>query len=229
MQSNRGGSRPKNATPYTFPVAILVNGKTASASEIVTGALQDHDRATIVGEPSFGKGLVQSVYPLSEQHGLALTTALYYTPSGRSIQRPLREGQLGDIAVHREYSTDSGRKVPGGGGIQPDLVVPPEEPTRLRVALEGSGVLTSFATEYTQKHKLTEPFEVDAATLDDFQLYASERSIQPAVGEWLKDRAWIQTRLRAEIYNQAFGVAKGDEVEAQNDPQVKAAVAALAR
>ena len=220
---------PKNASPYSFPLAVLVNERTASAAEIVTGALQDHDRATVVGVPTYGKGLVQSVLPLSGNTAMALTTAFYYTPSGRSIQRPLREGQLGDIAAHSEYSTDSGRKVPGGGGIQPDMVVTPEGQNRLRVALEASGTLTSFATDYTQKHKLTDPFEVTGAILDDFQLYASERSIRPAVAEWLRERDWIQARLRTEIYNQAFGVARGDEVEAQSDPQVKAAVAALAR
>src|ERR1035438_4731421 len=75
---------PEDNKPYTFAVSVIVNGKTASASEIVSGALQDHDRATVVGEPSFGKGLVQSVYPLAEKTGLALTTALYYIPSGRS-------------------------------------------------------------------------------------------------------------------------------------------------
>src|SRR5262249_6417148 len=80
---------PASAKPYGCKLAILINGKTASASEIVSGAMQDHDRATILGESSFGKGLVQSVYPLSESTGLALTTALYYTPSGRSIQKPL--------------------------------------------------------------------------------------------------------------------------------------------
>ena len=85
---------PMDNVPYTFPVSVLINAKTASASEIVTGALQDHDRATVVGEPSFGKGLVQSVYPLSENTGLALTTALYYTASGRSIQKPFHEEGL---------------------------------------------------------------------------------------------------------------------------------------
>src|SRR5258705_12665736 len=84
---------PAGSVPYTFPMAILINGKSASASEIVSGALQDHDRATIIGEPSFGKGLVQSVFPLAEATGLALTTALYYTPSGRSIQKPLKGAQ----------------------------------------------------------------------------------------------------------------------------------------
>jgi len=229
MKGHQEVDVPKNAAPYRFPLAVLVNEKTASAAEIVTGALQDHDRATIVGVPTYGKGLVQSVMPLSGDTAMALTTAFYYTPSGRSIQKPLREGQLGDIAAHRQYSTDSGRKVPGGGGIQPDILVEPEAQNRLRVALDASGALTSYATEYTQKHKLTEPFVVTGDVLDDFQLYASERGIQPSVAEWLENRDWIQDRLRVEIYNQAFGVAKGDEVEAQSDPQVKAAMAAITR
>jgi carboxyl-terminal processing protease len=75
-------------------VAALINGKSASASEIVAGALQDHDRGVIVGEQSFGKGLVQSVFPLADSTGLALTTALYYTPSGRSIQKPFDPSQF---------------------------------------------------------------------------------------------------------------------------------------
>jgi carboxyl-terminal processing protease len=79
---------PKTATPYGFPLAVLVNAKTASAAEILTGALQDHDRAVVLGEPSFGKGLVQNVFPLTGNTALALTTAFYYTPSGRSIQKP---------------------------------------------------------------------------------------------------------------------------------------------
>ena len=85
---------PKTATPYSFPLAVLVNAKTASAAEIVSGALQDHDRAVMIGEPSFGKGLVQNVFPLTGNTALALTTAFYYTPSGRSIQKPLASGQL---------------------------------------------------------------------------------------------------------------------------------------
>ena len=113
---------PAGNRPYTFPVAVIVNGKTASASEIVSGALQDHDRATIVGEPSFGKGLVQSVYPIAQGTGLALTTALYYIPSGRSIQKAFKspDFELGATAAHpnerTDFKTDSGRPVPGGGG-----------------------------------------------------------------------------------------------------------------
>ena len=108
---------PETASPYDFKLALLINEKSASASEIVAGALQDHDRATIVGDVSYGKGLVQSVFPLSEKAGLALTTALYYTPSGRSIQKPLDTSQfeLAAATVHPnrqlEFHTDKGRTV----------------------------------------------------------------------------------------------------------------------
>jgi carboxyl-terminal processing protease len=215
---------PNTASPFTFPVSVLVNDKTASAAEIVTGALQDHDRAVVVGEPTYGKGLVQNVFTLSGNTAVALTTAFYYTPSGRSIQKPLQSGQL-EVAVSRErFKTDSGRTVTGGGGIQPDVLVGPEAQTRLRLALDASGSITSFATEFIQHHKIDQSFEVTGELLDEFQVYASARNIQPAVREWLEERDWIQNRLKEEIFNQALGVEKGDEVEAQRDPQVRAGV-----
>ncbi len=218
---------PKTAKPYTFPLAVLINAKTASASEILTGALQDHDRAVVVGETSYGKGLVQSVIPMSSNTAMALTTAFYYTPSGRSIQKPLETGQLEFVPSKEEYHTDSGRVMHGGGGIQPDYVVAPALQTRLQVALEVSGSFTSFATDYTQKNKITDGFQVTPGLLDDFKVYVSERGIQPPVGEWSVDRDWIQSRLQQEILNQGLSVAKGDEVEAQRDPQVRAALERL--
>jgi len=215
---------PKTATPYTFRLAVLVNEKTASASEILSGALQDHDRASIVGVPSFGKGLVQNVFNLSGGTAMALTTAFYYTPSGRSIQKQLPSGQLSVEKQSQDFHTDSGRTVTGGGGIRPDIVVAPEEPTRLRMVLEGSGIMTSFATSYTQDHKITESFNVTPSVLEEFQLYAGQHQIQPSVSDWIRDRDWIQNRLKQEIFDQTLGVAKGDEVEAQRDPVVRAAV-----
>ena len=215
---------PKDAKPYEFPLAVLVNEKTASASEIFSGALQDHDRATIVGEPTYGKGLVQNVFPLSSNTAMALTTAFYYTPSGRSIQKPIAAGQLEVEKQKEQFHTDSGRRVMGGGGIQPDVVVEPQGFTRLQMVLDASGILSSFATSYIQSHKIADNFEVSASDLEEFQVYASEHDIQPAVGEWLKERAWVQSRLKQEIFNQALGVAKGDEVEAQRDPVVQAAI-----
>jgi len=223
-------SVPSIATPYGFKLAILVNEKTASASEIVSGALQDHDRATIIGVPTFGKGLVQSVMPLSENTGLALTTALYYTPSGRSIQKPLDTAkfELGAATAHpneqSEFRTDKGRKVTGGGGIQPDILVYPQQMNRLRAVLDASGSFTSFATQYLSKNKVADDFEVSPQVLDQFQVFLSERNIQPGLSEWTAERDFISNRLKTEIFNQAFGVEKGDEVEAQRDPAIQKAL-----
>jgi carboxyl-terminal processing protease len=218
---------PKTATPYSFALAVLVNAKTASAAEILTGALQDHDRAVVLGEPSFGKGLVQNVFPLTGNTALALTTAFYYTPSGRSIQKPLPSGHLEIEKQAEQFRTDAGRSVIGGGGIQPDVAVGPEAQTRLRVALDASGIITSFATDYIQKHETKPDFEVTPAVLEDFEVYAGQRDIQPSVGEWAQERDWVQNRLKQEIFNQALGVAKGDEVEAQRDPAIRAAIERL--
>lgn len=222
---------PPENHPYTFPVVILVNGKTASASEIVAGALQDHDRATIVGEPTFGKGLVQSVYPLSEKTGLALTTALYYIPSGRSIQKAFRQNatfSLGNTAAHpnerTDFKTDSGRPVAGGGGIVPDIEALPPEMTRFRNVLEASASFVTFASEYIREQKPAPGWTMPPQILDQFQVWLSERQIQPGLREWIANREFIESRLKTEIYNLAFGVEKGDEVEAQFDPPVKKAV-----
>lgn len=214
---------------YDFPLAVLINGKTASAAEIVAGALQDHDRATVIGEQSYGKGLVQSVFSLSSHTALALTTAFYYTPSGRSIQKPIEGGQLDPVKFQGkgEHRTDSGRLMTGGGGIQPDQAVQPQPYTRLRVALEGSGAITGFASDYVQRHKIDEQFVMSGAVLDDFRVYLSERSIQPSIAEWLRERPWIENRLKQEFFNLALGVAKGDEVEVQRDPVVQRAIAAV--
>ena len=225
---------PKNAQPYHFALALIVNEKTASASEILAGALQDHDRATVIGVATYGKGLVQSVMPLSQGAGLAITTAFYYTPSGRTIQRPLRDSALsGTFAEKRggtlpTYKTDQGRTVTGGGGIQPDVVVSPASFTRLEGVLDASGAVTAFATQYLASHSpLAENFEVTSEVLDDFKVNLAARAIQPNVAEWIADRQWIKSRLKEEIVTQARGVDKGDEVQAQRDPQVQAALKAV--
>ena len=146
-QKGRNGYRDnsfesKNNTPNTTPLVILINENTASASEIVAGAMQDHDRALIVGQTSFGKGLVQSIIPLDYGAGLTLTSAKYFTPSGRLIQRDYSNGGFYDYYTHGagiardpkqepakpsgpERKTDTGRAVYGGGGITPDENVNP--------------------------------------------------------------------------------------------------------
>ena len=146
-QKGRNGYRDntyesRNNSPDTTPLVILINENTASASEIVAGAMQDHDRAVIVGQTSFGKGLVQSIIPLEYGAGLTLTSAKYYTPSGRLIQRDYSNGGFYDYYTHGagvsqnkptepakpvgpESKTDTGRAVYGGGGISPDEAVGP--------------------------------------------------------------------------------------------------------
>ncbi len=208
---------PEGVQPYEFPLAVLINARSASAAEIVAGALQDHRRAVILGEPSFGKGLVETVYPLSNNTGLALTTAYYYTPNGRSIQRPLPGSALARSQSEGEAA----------GGIQPDRLVYPEPLTPFRTVLEAGGAFTSFATEYCRRHAIREDFQVTAELLDEFQGYLAERKIQPSVAEWSREREWIATRLKTEIFNQSLGVDKGDQVELQRDPVVRAALREL--
>jgi carboxyl-terminal processing protease len=225
---------PKNAQPLSCKLAVIVNGKTASASEILTGALQDHDRAIVVGETSYGKGLVQSVLPLSEGAGLAITTAFYYTPSGRSIQHPLKDSALSQTfggtpqSSLPTYRTDNGRIVTGGGGIHPDIPVEPAGLTRLESVIDASGSATSFASEYIAAHSpIPDSFAITPAIVDDFKVYLAARRIQPTVGEWSQERNWISDRLQEEIITQVKGVAAGDELAARRDPQIQAALHAL--
>ena len=139
---------------HLYPMAVLINSHSASASEIVAGALQDHDRALIIGETSFGKALVQTVFPLRSDRGLALTTGKYYTPSNRLIQRPYEDGfwdyyfaktPLSNSGNGDAYRTDGGRTVYGGGGIAPDVEEKIGNYTRLVEGANRRNLFHSFA------------------------------------------------------------------------------------
>jgi carboxyl-terminal processing protease len=172
--------------------------------------------------------------PLSDGAGLAITTAFYYTPSGRSIQKPLHNSALSSTFANKPaanapaYKTDQGRPVVGGGGIQPDIAVTPPALTRLETVLDASGAVTSFATQFLSGHSpLPEQFEITPEILDEFKVFLSSRQIQPSVGEWSSTLPWVASRLKEEIVTQARGVDKGDEIEAQRDPEIQAALKAL--
>ncbi|MGE5345615.1 MAG: S41 family peptidase, partial [Acidithiobacillales bacterium] len=172
----------KNTKPK-IPVVVLINKGSASASEIVSGAIQDHDRGLIVGQTSWGKGLVQSVFTLSDGAGLALTTAKYYTPSGRCIQRDYKDvleylapesgeadDEVAETPGRREtFRTDSGRTVFGGGGITPDVVVKAETLSRFASTLYARGLFFEFAVQYRARHpEISRDFQVTDAVRDDF-------------------------------------------------------------
>ena len=224
---------PEHVKPYRFPISVLIDDRTASAAELLVGALQDHDRARIVGSRSFGKGLVQSVFPLTENAGLALTTARYLSPSGRPIQRPLencRQFQLDscDQGPVQTYATDEGREIPGGGGVEPDVAAYPRNYSEFEIFLLSVDAVLQFAQGYVREHEdIAADFEVDSELLDEFQLYLSERKVRPTLSEWTSSAEFIRARLKQEILNLTVGVDAGDEVEMRNDPQVLAALRAM--
>ena len=173
-----------------YPLVVLVNRGSASAAEIVAGAIQDHDRGLIVGETTFGKGLVQTVYPLSENTGLALTTAKYYTPSGRLIQRDYsgislydyyytRDGSSPDTPQNHDVKlTDSGRTVYGGGGITPDVRLPAVKTNKFQDSLLQKYAFFNFSKHYLAIHKsIAKSFTVDDAVMQEFRHYLEEQKV----------------------------------------------------
>ncbi len=163
----------------TIPLTVLVNQSSASASEIVAGTMQDLDRGVIIGERSYGKGLVQTTRPLGYNARLKLTTARYYTPSGRCIQaldyaHRNADGSVGNIpdSLKRSYKTAGGRTVRSGGGVEPDVAVKDSAISRFSVALYTKGYLFDWATQYVKTHKNVPPPAQFALTDADFDAFA---------------------------------------------------------
>src|SRR5712671_1939963 len=225
------------------PLVILVNGNSASATEIVSGAVQDHDRGLIVGETTFGKGLVQTVSPLSETTGLALTTARYYTPSGRLIQRDYKSISLYEYHYERKVPqhpsevklTDSGRQVTGGGGITPDIDVPAPKLSKFEESLLRADVFFPFEAGvggFTRFYLGTRPtitknFEVDDTVLRDLRAYMSKRNVHYTEPEISENLDWIKRKIKQEVFLSAYGQAEGTKVQLESDPQVQKAVEAI--
>jgi len=221
-----------------YPIVVLVNRNSASAAEIVSGALQDHDRAWILGDNTFGKGLVQTVYPLVENTGLALTTAKYYTPSGRLIQRDYSNVSFFDYYYRNNTatrnlsdvkSTDGGRVVYGGGGISPDEKFTPMKYDQFETELIIKYELSNYTRHFfaTHKQKLPSGWNVDEATMNDLHQYLLDNKVEFSEADFTKDYTWTRQRLQAEIYKTAFSVDESRMYEIKNDPEVLQAVDAL--
>jgi carboxyl-terminal processing protease len=221
-----------------YPIVVLVNRGTASAAEIVAGAIQDHDRGLIAGETTFGKGLVQTVYPLSENTGLALTTAKYYTPSGRLIQRDYngvslydyyyndRENSNADMPVgnHEVKMTDSGRTVYGGGGITPDVKIPNPKTNHFQDGLLEKYAFFNFSKHYVINHKVNRDFEVDDAAMQEFRKFLDEQKIPFTEADLAENNDWIRSNIKAELFINEFGQQEGMKVHAETDPEVQKAL-----
>jgi len=219
-----------------YPIVVLVNRNTASAAEIVAGAIQDHDRGIIAGETTFGKGLVQTVYPLSENTGLALTTAKYYTPSGRLIQRDYngvslydyyyndRENSDAAMGSHEVKMTDSGRTVYGGGGITPDVKIPDPKTNKFEETLLEKYAFFNFSKHYVINHKVSKQFEVDDAVMQEFRKFLDEQKIPFTEADLADNMDWIKSNIKAELFINEFGQQEGMRVHADTDPEVQKAL-----
>lgn len=215
---------PAGFQPYEFPLRVLVDDRTASAAELVAGAVQDHGRARVLGRRSFGKGLVQGVFELSGGSALALTTAYYETPSGRTIQR-----WLGACGQYQLAACDDGRSDDDlRGGIVPDRSVGPRPLTPFVAAMLSTNAFLEFAREHVRAGTgFDRTYEIDNATLDAFQGFLAQRRIQPTLAEWSATLDDIRSMLKQEVLNLTVGVAAGDEIELRRDPAVLAAVREL--
>ncbi|MBX6363563.1 MAG: S41 family peptidase [Gemmatimonadetes bacterium] len=233
-----------------MPIVVLINPYTASASEILAGALQDHDRALVVGQTSYGKGSVQTLFPISGGNWLKLTTARWYTPSGRSIQKPYGIGAhdddgepidsaAADSAAKPVYHTDSGRKVLGGGGITPDLIVEPDtfttaEKAFLQALKQNGSAYTdarfAYAVAYVHRHpELPRNFTVTPQMLDEFYAALARKGVKVDRAVYDGAAAEIAREIGVEIARAKWGEEAVRERLNADDPQVRAAVEVLRR
>ncbi|HEU5340582.1 S41 family peptidase [Edaphobacter sp.] len=221
-----------------FPIVVLVNRNTASAAEIVSGALQDHDRALIVGETTFGKGLVQTVFQTSDNTGLALTTYHYYTPSGRLIQRNYDHVSLYDYYYVRDdvpknnadrevRLTDSGRTVYGGGGITPDEKIADIKATPFQDNLLQHYIFFNFTRHYLANRSIARDFTVDDAVMQQFKDFLKAQQIDYTDADIKDNLEWIKTSIKAELFTSQFGQLEGLKVRAEWDPQIAKALTFL--
>jgi carboxyl-terminal processing protease len=215
------------------PMVLMLNRGSASGSEIVAGAIQDHDRGLVVGGTSWGKGLVQSVYNLSYDAGLALTTARYYTPSGRQIQRDYRSSYYDYHFPRRDarpegevHRTEGGRIVQSGGGIEPDVAVEERSPAIIVRRMIGQSIFFRFAEHHENGSLREVTFEVPVVDEDlaAFKVFAGTQNLEFTDEEWVEALPQIRVQVAYELATRYLGWKQGFKVLNGADPQVQAAL-----
>jgi len=238
-QPNKTYSARSDNGGRDYPIVVVVNRYTASAAEIVSGALQDHDRAWIFGETTFGKGLVQQVYPLSENTGLALTTAHYYTPSGRLIQRDYSNISFLDYYYHTNLDqkntqdvkmTDSGRTVYGGGGITPDEKYTAPKYNKFQIEMIRKYTMYNFTAKFfggRQDTKLPKGWSPDEKIVADFHDFLQKNNVPFTEADFAANHDWIKQDLKREMYITAFSYDESRKVAIEQDAEVQKAMESL--
>jgi carboxyl-terminal processing protease len=209
-----------------YPIVVLVNRNSASAAEIISGALQDHDRALIVGETTFGKGLVQTVEPMPENSALALTTYHYYGVSLYDYYY-VRADALPANDTNKEVKlTDSGRTVYGGGGITPDEKIPELKSNHFEDQMLLHYAFSDFSRHYLANHTVGKDLVVDDAILQQFKdfMKSQPQKIDFTDKEFADNLDWVKASIKSELFLSQFGQAARSEVMADWDPQINKAL-----
>ena len=223
-----------------YPIVVVVDRASASAAEIVAGALQDHDRAWVIGENTFGKGLVQSQFPLSADTALLLTTAKYYTPSGRLIQRDYSKISFYDYYAHKDMAvknaqdartTDSGRTVYGGGGIAPDEKFEYPKLDSFQVLLRQADATARFTAWYfgARNSALAKDWRPDANFLTEFHDWLLKNNIEFSEADFTAASDWMKERLHVDMSLTGLGKDEADRLAIQYDPEVAQALNAMTK
>jgi len=237
--TNRQYLTRNNTKERNYPIIVMVNEASASASEIFAGSLQDWDKGLVVGKQTFGKGSVQQLFPLSNGNGIKITTSYYYIKSGRCIHKAINDkilkGQLvseaeikkdNDQSHEHIYYTVKNRKVFGGGGITPDIEFDSDLLTQFGAELRRKNVFFDFAVDYMVEndHKVSKDIVIDDATFDRFLNYARSKEIKFTPADVDSAATYIKNTIKSELIGKVYGDTEAYKVSINQDRQLQQAI-----